>query len=341
MHPGTSLTDATRQWPSPNAGESRRGSDAEAQREGSPTLTGATAHWPTPTAIDDGTRGGRRRNPDGKGGRVLTEDAEHWPTPNVPNGGRTTGTSNYTEDGRKRQIDLGAAASHWPTPAARDFKGANGEDHLEAGTGRKHLDQLPNFVQHLWATPRAEDSESCGNHPGRGGDSLTGQIRTVWPTPYGSSQNGINGVGGEDERPSANTPSLERMSRSFLPDPPTENSGSGSSPSDPTSRQPSLWKTPHGFANMDATGKVADGTAATLQPAGDGTKITASSSKAKLNPQFVEWLMGFPIGWTHASSTASIDCARAEMAWFRCRLRWRLSSLLDGPGSSTTEGRSA
>lgn len=39
----------------------------------------------------------------------------------------------------------------------------------------------------------------------------------MWPTPtatpYGSSQNGINGVGGEFERPSANKPSLEKMAR--------------------------------------------------------------------------------------------------------------------------------
>jgi hypothetical protein len=39
----------------------------------------------------------------------------------------------------------------------------------------------------------------------------------MWPTPtatpYGSSQNGINGVGGEFERPSANKPSLENMAR--------------------------------------------------------------------------------------------------------------------------------
>jgi hypothetical protein len=29
-----------------------------------------------------------------------------WAAPNVPNGGRTTNTSNYREDGSKRQVDL-------------------------------------------------------------------------------------------------------------------------------------------------------------------------------------------------------------------------------------------
>lgn len=41
--------------------------------------------------------------------------------------------------------------------------------------------------------------------------------RNTYPTPsaadYGSSQNGVNGVGGENERPSAGTPSLSTMAR--------------------------------------------------------------------------------------------------------------------------------
>lgn len=49
--------------------------------------------------------------------------------------------------------------SAWPTPASRDWKGANSADHLENGTGRLHLDQLPNFVEHLWSTPRSSDGE--------------------------------------------------------------------------------------------------------------------------------------------------------------------------------------
>jgi len=50
---------------------------------------------------------------------------------------------------RRRKASV-SSFSAWPRPAARDHKGANGEAHLVAGTGRLHLDQLPNFVQHLW-----------------------------------------------------------------------------------------------------------------------------------------------------------------------------------------------
>lgn len=41
------------------------------------------------------------------------------------------------------------AKRQWPTPAARDHKGANSREHVTTnGTGRKHMDQLPNFVAH-------------------------------------------------------------------------------------------------------------------------------------------------------------------------------------------------
>ena len=238
---------------------------------------------------------------------TIAEQAEHWATPNVPNGGRTTNTSNYREDGSKQQLMLEAQAAHWqtpgtdsfrsrsgdrkseegldqqarhwPTPAARDYKGENSDAHLEVSTGSKHLDQLPNFVAHLWPTPTAE--------------------------PYGSSQNGINGIGGANERPSANTPSLERLSRSFLPALMHETNGDDSSSSTPTLHQPSFWAT-----------SVSVGV----------PSPPPTTGKAKLNPQFVEWLMGLPLGYTDL--IVSIDCGRAAMRSYRFKQRQRLSSWL-------------
>jgi hypothetical protein len=49
-----------------------------------------------------------------------------------------------------RQINLSEQVRIWPTPAARDYRGANGYEttlrKLSEG-GRPHLDQLPNAVQ--------------------------------------------------------------------------------------------------------------------------------------------------------------------------------------------------
>ena len=50
-------------------------------------------------------------------------------------------------------MNLQTAATIWPTPASRDHKGENGEAHLTNGTGRPHMDQLPNFVAHCFTLP--------------------------------------------------------------------------------------------------------------------------------------------------------------------------------------------
>jgi len=39
----------------------------------------------------------------------------------------------------------------WPTPAARDYRSPNA---TPTGKGSKHLDQLPNYVRHLWLGTR-------------------------------------------------------------------------------------------------------------------------------------------------------------------------------------------
>lgn len=299
-HPGTSLTDALRTWPTPNTGEGWRGNDSMASREGSPSLTGIASDWPTPLASDGDQRGRNKTIVEGriKAGRVLKEAATEWPTPLVPNGGRTTNVSNEPRpSGAKGSKILEAVVGQWPTPAARDYRTPNSAESQERrAEGRETAgQQLQNFVEH--------------------------NLRATWPTPaatpYGSSQNGINGKGGEFERPSAGTPSLERMSRSFPLDPMTSDDGRLFSLSDQTSPPPSTWKTPHGFANTDASGHTAGGGGEFHKQAMQG-----ASPKMRLNPRFVEYLMGLPVGWTAFAPAAT------ELSRWRQRMRstfWRLA----------------
>ncbi len=53
-----------------------------------------------------------------------------------------------------------------------------------------------------------------------------------------------------------------------------------------------------------------------------GTAVSPPSGS--LNPRFVEWLMGFPIGWTEQEPIESIDFDAWETAWC-LRLRRLLS----------------
>mgnify|MGYP006967765052 FL=1 len=74
-----------------------------------------------------------------------TAKATGRPTPRGTDG--TKGGPNQA--GSKGDLMLPSAAAQWPTPAARDSKGPNSEQHaLETGGGRKHMDQLSNFVAH-------------------------------------------------------------------------------------------------------------------------------------------------------------------------------------------------
>ncbi|WP_394658587.1 hypothetical protein, partial [uncultured Novosphingobium sp.] len=45
----------------------------------------------------------------------------------------------------------------WPAPAARDHKGTNSPEHLQVSSGSLHLDQLPNFVEHVFLPQSSPD----------------------------------------------------------------------------------------------------------------------------------------------------------------------------------------
>lgn len=89
-----------------------------------------------------------------KGDVPLPGQAMQWMTPNVPNGGRSASHAEIIgrtamHNGKKVQIGLEHQAKTWPTPAAQDYKGANSADHVTTnGSGRMHMGQLPNFVEH-------------------------------------------------------------------------------------------------------------------------------------------------------------------------------------------------
>lgn len=60
-------------------------------------------------------------------------------------------------------LTLANAAQMWPTPAARDHKGTNSAEHVTTiGTGRKHMDQLPNFVEHGFLSSRPDPMTAAG-----------------------------------------------------------------------------------------------------------------------------------------------------------------------------------
>lgn len=125
-------------------------------------------HWATPTKPDGG---GKSRSGDRRDEMLLPGQAQNWATPNVPTrgpesrsskaargaGGIDTQTqavnwpSARAEDAESAGNHPGAtdsltgATKNWPSPAARDYKGPNGDAHRQTRE-RAHDDQLPNAV---------------------------------------------------------------------------------------------------------------------------------------------------------------------------------------------------
>lgn len=131
-----------------------------------------------------------------------------------------------------------------------------------------------------WPTARREDGESCGNHPGAQ-DSLTGATRN-WPTPLSGNQKAEDGGNGggmplRSEVEVWQTPATDSF----------RSRGGDRKDEMGLDQQARFFPTP--FCNLPPDRQTLDG-----QPSSE----PGQTSRRRLNPRFVEWLMGFPIGHT-------------------------------------------
>lgn len=150
-----------------------------------PTAASDCSSWPTPDAnvMNDGedpeTFMARRAKLKEKGingngaGTPLAMKAQMWPTATSGDAKASdsrTSKGNNAHDGTSlTDAAIGKLNSRrqWPTPGARDYKGENSEEHCSTnGTGRKHMDQLPNFVAHgAWNGPSSGPPAPTGTGP--------------------------------------------------------------------------------------------------------------------------------------------------------------------------------
>lgn len=183
MHPGTTLTDAIRMWPTPtednanNAGGPSR--QAGMGNGGYQDLTVAANFWATPQAHDQhGAKTEEQleahRQKTGSGARNLNEDVSHWQTP---------ATDSFRSRGgeRKEEMGLDQQARMFPTPAARDYRTPNKRTRTDRGGGLKG-EQLPNFVEHHLPSrpvPQMEDGQPS-SPDGRGSRRRLNPVFCEW-----------------------------------------------------------------------------------------------------------------------------------------------------------------
>lgn len=140
-------------WTTPQAHDVRmRGagqtSGATGSNAGNRCLATDAQNWSTPKG-SDGEKGGPGQSYGSGGTPPLPAQAAQWPTPKALTGGANSQRAERGAGGPDPQ----EMAQNWPTPASRDWKGENGEAHLTNGTGRLHMDQLPNAVAHAFSRP--------------------------------------------------------------------------------------------------------------------------------------------------------------------------------------------
>jgi len=245
---------ASSSWPTASAslvndGEAPESWEARRQRnlakgingngQGTP-LTIAAQTWPTARQEDGESCGNHPGKSDSLTGATRT-----WPTPNVPNGGRTTNTTGKREDGSKRQIDLGAAVTIWPTPQAHDETGPRGKNNVFSDHHYKPHD-LSMAGAH-WQTPATDSFRN------RGGDrkeemGLDQQAR-FFPTPASRDYRTPNRRSYQERSGTKKGEQLQNFVEHSLPGPPTLD-GPPSSPSAPTSRRRLLAALIRAFASF-------------------------------------------------------------------------------------------
>jgi hypothetical protein len=164
---------------------------------------------------------------------------------------------------RQGGTPLGMMVRRWPTPRTED-----GEC---AGAHRGEPDSLHSAV--LWPTPRARKTTSeepevwlKRQRAGKVATPPLGMAVRMWPTPRGSDHR--SGKVSERVWKSTRRPLTEHAAR--FPTPKSEPSGPD-------------------YARAGRPESGADDLA---------THVARTAAGGQLNPRWVEWLMGVPIGWT-------------------------------------------
>lgn len=255
-------------------------------------------------------------------------ESSFWPTADVPNGGRSPkagriGPTGVDADGQKRQVNLNVAVSQWPTPNASNV---NDGESLETWTARREQLKAQKvngngcgtplaMAVEMWATPTSHER----THTPRAvdhGEQLANQV-DLWATP--SARPGRSGEA-SDETLGRNSRPLNEQAVNLWSSPrasdgekggPNMSFGAGGTP----------------LPTQAADFPISLPAPGTPTPGGESSPTTPTSRR-RLNPAFVCYLMNWPWWWTNVAWTNS---GPAAMEWWYSRQRRRLASLLGGP----------
>lgn len=267
-------------------------------------------------------------------GRIGESGCSSWPTVNVPTGGQTSdhaeiiGGTAYS-NGKKVQVGLEATARQWPTVRACSGERSSGENRTElvetwatphanaatgaATTGRDGGENTQTQANSR-STPQARlgdgrspQAKRFGDPARHGGYNLDDHVAAIWSTTRASD--GENG--GPNQSFGAGGTPLPSMAAP-RGTPTSRDHKDGASTLENTPINGLLGRQVQTFLSSPPD-----------QPTPDGPAL--SDERRTLNPLFVEYLMGWPIGWTACEPVETVS-----FHWLRL-LRGELSRLVCAP----------
>lgn len=284
-----------------------------------PTSESGCSSWPTVNCRDDRL---------GCNQRQLATETAKWRTP----AGQEPGISNERLEGgeghRAYDKETGRLAQYGVTQQAQMWqavKPPGGGDKCRSGDRKGEM--LLGGQVRQWPSPRSEDSECCGNHPGAV-DSLTGATK-LWKTPHGMGNEDatgkMGGAGGGEFAKQANlwpSPAAGDDQRDRCSDRVQETKAARPDSSSDLPVVARLWGTPiscdraHNPRPVDHGIQLANQSHC-FRPAPETSKPGDASSKSprRLNPLFVRWLMGWYL--------EPMSCGCSETAWSLYKRRMR------------------
>jgi len=177
MHPGTTLTDAARQWPTPYGMSNR---DETGKLGAGGEFAKFVTNWPTPQQADGERQSEwisrREDNP------TLLGAARQWQTPK--SGGRNAYRGGDRSDepllyGQAQEVTARQRACSWSTPAARDYRTSNtAESQARRKDNDKRTQQLSNQASHSGLP--APPTETAGPPSSNAGPTSRPQLSALF-----------------------------------------------------------------------------------------------------------------------------------------------------------------
>jgi hypothetical protein len=241
----------------------------------------------------------------------LRDQVKHlWPTARVSSANGPA-QSEIAAGNPKKRLEVSAAC--WPTPTAQDFK-KRGPNSSQFGLAESSCQwATPNTMDHL--PPRSAEAmeKMLGPTGQRAGRTRPSNLREqiIWPTPRAQKTSSENPERWKARRQAGqvSTPPLA-MAAIMWPTVTTQDAKNNAGPSQFERNTKPL--------NVEATLHAG-------RPFGrQGRQETGTGSQKVLNPQFVEWLMGWPIGWTEFAPVGTAWCRwlplmRGALSWLVSR----------------------